>query len=238
MEIEIGAGCQKSVEDIYEEYTMRRMAIVKALTTDFQDFHRQCDPDKENLCLYGFPNGKWAVNLPVDDIPSELPEPILGINFARDALDEKEWIDMVAIHSDSWLISMVSFFGAKYRFDKHDRKYLYSLINEHPTIHEVINGKVVKPNSTGSNHKFNKSNRKSKPQRASSKSTEKKKNNEEECATCQGSYEGDDFWIYCDTCQRWFHGKCVKVTPSRAENISKYKCPSCSMKRPRPRIEI
>lgn len=33
MEIEIGAGCQKSVEDIYEEYTMRRMAIVKALTT-------------------------------------------------------------------------------------------------------------------------------------------------------------------------------------------------------------
>lgn len=73
------------------------------------------------MCLYGFPNGKWAVNLPVDDIPSELPEPILGINFARDALDEKEWIDMVAIHSDSWLISMVSFFGAKYRFDKHDR---------------------------------------------------------------------------------------------------------------------
>ena len=24
------------------------------------------------------------------------------------------------------------------------------------------------------------------------------------------------FWICCDLCKRWFHGKCVKITPAKA----------------------
>ena len=24
------------------------------------------------------------------------------------------------------------------------------------------------------------------------------------------------FWIWCDLCKRWFHGKCVKITPEKA----------------------
>ena len=54
------------------------------------------------------------------------------------------------------------------------------------------------------------------------------------CGSCGGNYNADEFWIGCDICERWFHGKCVKITPAKAESIKQYKCPSCSMRRGRP----
>ena len=53
------------------------------------------------------------------------------------------------------------------------------------------------------------------------------------CGSCGGNYTADEFWIGCDICEKWFHGKCVKITPARAEHIKQYKCPSCSTKRAR-----
>lgn len=53
------------------------------------------------------------------------------------------------------------------------------------------------------------------------------------CGTCGGIYSADEFWIGCDICERWYHGKCVKITPAKAESIKHYKCPSCSSKRAR-----
>jgi hypothetical protein len=50
------------------------------------EFHAQCDPNKENLCLYGRPDGTWRVELPAEEVPPELPEPALGVNFARDGM--------------------------------------------------------------------------------------------------------------------------------------------------------
>ena len=32
----------------------------------------------ENLCLYGMPDGQWAVDLPAEEVPPEMPEPSLG----------------------------------------------------------------------------------------------------------------------------------------------------------------
>lgn len=32
----------------------------------------------------GYPDGSWAVGPPVEEVPPEMPEPVLGINFARD----------------------------------------------------------------------------------------------------------------------------------------------------------
>ena len=91
-------------------------------------FWAECDPNKENLCLYGASpcplvharwaplyrggrrgecpcarapapdcparvawltgnsDGTWKVGLPVEEVPPELPEPALGINFARDGM--------------------------------------------------------------------------------------------------------------------------------------------------------
>lgn len=54
------------------------------------------------------------------------------------------------------------------------------------------------------------------------------------CGACGDSYGTDEFWICCDACEKWFHGKCVKITPAKAEHIKHYKCPSCSNKRARP----
>jgi len=48
------------------------------------------------------------------------------------------------------------------------------------------------------------------------------------CGACKESYGPDEFWICCDLCEKWFHGKCVKITAAKAEHIKQYKCPSCT----------
>jgi hypothetical protein len=59
-------------------------------------------------------------------VPPELPEPALGINFARDGMQEKDWLSLVDVHSDAWLLSMAFYFGARFGFDKADM-YIFSL---------------------------------------------------------------------------------------------------------------
>ena len=81
--------------------------------------------EKENLCLYGLPNETWEVNLPAEEVPPELPEPALGINFARDGMEEKDWLSLVAVHSDAWLLAVAFYFGARFGFDKESRYCTY-----------------------------------------------------------------------------------------------------------------
>lgn len=35
------------------------------------------------------------------------------------------------------------------------------------------------------------------------------------------------FYICCDRCQDWFHGRCVGILQSEADNIDEYVCPNC-----------
>lgn len=51
------------------------------------------------------------------------------------------------------------------------------------------------------------------------------------CGTCREMYIAGEFWICCDTCEEWFHGECVRITPEIAKRIDDYKCPRCSRKR-------
>ncbi|XP_058108543.1 PHD finger protein ALFIN-LIKE 4-like isoform X3 [Magnolia sinica] len=209
--------------------------------------------DKENLCLYGLPNEQWEVNLPAEEVPPELPEPALGINFARDGMQEKDWLSLVAVHSDAWLLAVAFYFGARFGFDKSDRKRLFGMINDLPTIFEVVTGtakKQSKEKSSTTNHSSNKSKPNPKVQRVSESQPKYPKGVEKEeeegldeedeehgetlCGACGENYASDEFWICCDICEKWFHGKCVKITPARAEHIKQYKCPSCSNKRARP----
>lgn len=90
--------------------------------------------EKENLCLYGLPNEQWEVSLPAEEVPPELPEPALGINFARDGMQEKDWLSLVAVHSDSWLLSVAFYFGARFGFDKSHR---YSFSSKHFLLLQV-----------------------------------------------------------------------------------------------------
>lgn len=62
-------------------------------------------------------------------MPPELPEPALGINFARDGMQEKDWLALVAVHSDAWLLAVAFYFGARFGFDKADRWLFFPLSN-------------------------------------------------------------------------------------------------------------
>ena len=64
---------------------------------------------------------RWEVNLPAEEVPQELQEPALGINFARDGMQEKDWLSLVVVHSDAWLLAVAFYFGARFGFDKADR---------------------------------------------------------------------------------------------------------------------
>ncbi|KAF2580753.1 hypothetical protein F2Q68_00002811 [Brassica cretica] len=58
------------------------------------------------------------------------------------------------------------------------------------------------------------------------------------CGICGGNYTQDEFWICCDVCERWYHGKCVKITPAKADSIKQYKCPPCCAKKGRQRGQV
>jgi hypothetical protein len=40
---------------------------------------------------------------------------------------------------------------------------------------------------------------------------------------CGEQYDPDKFCIFCDIFERWFHGKCVNITPATAKHIDIYK---------------
>uniref|UniRef100_A0AAR5PPQ8 Nucleosome-remodeling factor subunit NURF301 n=1 Tax=Dendroctonus ponderosae TaxID=77166 RepID=A0AAR5PPQ8_DENPD len=44
---------------------------------------------------------------------------------------------------------------------------------------------------------------------------------------CQQPYDDSQFYICCDNCQDWFHGRCVGILQSEADNIDEYVCPRC-----------
>ncbi|XP_053954762.1 nucleosome-remodeling factor subunit NURF301 isoform X1 [Anastrepha ludens] len=45
--------------------------------------------------------------------------------------------------------------------------------------------------------------------------------------SCRQPYDESQFYICCDKCQDWFHGRCVGIVQSEAEFIDEYICPQC-----------
>ncbi|XP_059302260.1 PHD finger protein ALFIN-LIKE 2-like isoform X2 [Lycium ferocissimum] len=129
----------RTVEEIFKDFSARHSAVLRALTNDVEDFYSQCDPERDNLCLYGHPNDSWEVAVPAEEVPPELPEPVLGINFARDGMERRDWLSLVAMHTDSWLLSVAFYFGA--RLNRNERSRMFTLINDLPTVFEVVTGR-------------------------------------------------------------------------------------------------
>ncbi|EFN55574.1 hypothetical protein CHLNCDRAFT_17706, partial [Chlorella variabilis] len=130
------------LQAIYDDYKMRREGLLLALIDDSKELWAACSPERDNMCLYGHSDGNWSVDLPVEEVPPELPEPVLGINFARDGMERKDWLALCAVHSDAWLMSLLFFYAA--RFDADGRAELFSLVNQHPTVYEVVTGRVAR----------------------------------------------------------------------------------------------
>ncbi|KAJ9702079.1 hypothetical protein PVL29_004024 [Vitis rotundifolia] len=151
----------RTVEEVFRDFKGRRAGMIKALTTDVEEFYQQCDP---------------------------------GCNgTAKKQVKEK------------------------------------SSVSNHSSNKSKSNSK----RGSESQGKY------SKPLQAKDEDEEGLEEEEEEehgetlCGACGENYASDEFWICCDVCEKWFHGKCVKITPARAEHIKQYKCPSCSNKRAR-----
>ncbi|XP_037444118.1 PHD finger protein ALFIN-LIKE 3-like isoform X1 [Triticum dicoccoides] len=229
----------RTVEAIFRDFNARRAGLVRALTSDVDDFFDSCDPDKENLCLYGHPDGTWEVSLPAEEVPPELPEPALGINFARNGMNRRDWLSLVAVHSDSWLLSVAFFFGAP--LTANERKRLFSMINDLPNVYESMVDRKHRDrsgvDSSGKSRHSSKPKQRTddvRPKNSRAVAREEDEDEDEEehsetfCGSCTGIYNASEFWIGCDMCERWFHGKCVRITPAKADHIKHYKCPECS----------
>ena len=59
---------------------------------------------------------------------------------ATAGMERKDWLALCAVHSDAWLMSVLFFFAA--RFDDAGRAELFSLVNQHPTVYEVVTGRA------------------------------------------------------------------------------------------------
>ncbi|XP_078510455.1 nucleosome-remodeling factor subunit BPTF isoform X2 [Lissotriton helveticus] len=51
--------------------------------------------------------------------------------------------------------------------------------------------------------------------------------NEELYCICRTPYDESQFYIGCDRCQNWYHGRCVGILQSEADQIDEYVCPQC-----------
>ncbi|KAH7533102.1 hypothetical protein FEM48_Zijuj04G0094600 [Ziziphus jujuba var. spinosa] len=89
--------------------------------------------EKENLCLYGLPNETWEVNLPVEEVPPQLPDPTLGVNHARDGIQKKDCLSLVAdaIVKQIFILEQVALFPCCFSCNRgiecliHTENYLY-----------------------------------------------------------------------------------------------------------------
>ncbi|KAK2916000.1 hypothetical protein Q8A67_000374 [Cirrhinus molitorella] len=50
---------------------------------------------------------------------------------------------------------------------------------------------------------------------------------EELYCICRTPYDESQFYIGCDRCQNWYHGRCVGILQSEATHIDEYVCPQC-----------
>ncbi|XP_072882484.1 nucleosome-remodeling factor subunit BPTF isoform X13 [Hemitrygon akajei] len=60
----------------------------------------------------------------------------------------------------------------------------------------------------------------------STTSKESKKDTKLYCI-CKTPYDESKFYIGCDRCQNWYHGRCVGILQSEADLIDEYVCPQC-----------
>ncbi|XP_022680642.1 PHD finger protein ALFIN-LIKE 2 isoform X2 [Setaria italica] len=245
-----------TVECIFRDFTCRRAALIRALTTDEKAFSRKYNAGTESLYLYGNSDGNWELRPPKLLMPPGQPDPrMFGIKLVRGNMKHPKWLAYIATHCDAWLIRISFFLGANLGTQASrspiiklatlarvgplswaatpaapvprppaalrclllPRQHLSALINSLQTVHEAFV-------ASDTYHRI-----------CHLEKMNVEIEDEDEgcgteptvCASCGNHYRRNGFWICCDECDRWFHGKCVKVTAAQAEHIGHYECPEC-----------
>lgn len=110
---------------------------------------------------------------------------------------------------------------------------LFRMINSLPTVYEAVKESYEKQTQTlKASSKKKSSSQPLEEEDGANASGGSEDQAMTECAACEETYSADDghLWIGCDHCERWFHGRCVGMTPEKAEEIEHYMCPGCSYK--------
>jgi hypothetical protein len=145
-----------------------------------------------------------------------------------------DWLALVAVHADTWLIAVAFYNGA--RLNREGRERLFELVNELPTCYEVVSGKAadVGDGGAGGRARGAAGGRPAKAARgpadadaAGAAATTYADGEGDPCPACARLYAVGEFWIACDYCDTWFCGACVAMTPGRAQRMGKWKCPKC-----------
>ncbi|XP_047044438.1 PHD finger protein ALFIN-LIKE 3-like [Lolium rigidum] len=249
-----------TMDAMIQDISSRRDALVRALTTDQEEFFRLCDPaaGRKPLLLYGHADGSWEVTGPEEDAPPDMPEPAAGLNLVRDDMTRFDWLSRVAVRADAWLAGLTQYFGAT--LNANQKMHLFDMLIDLPTVYETfekcykddsvllptnmppssdLGQNVSNPNKDstipaeenvplGPGLMQNVSNPKSGSWTHDEDSDEELEVSDQTfCGACGAPYHANGFWIGCDFCDRWFHGKCVKIKASEAQHICQYKCPDC-----------
>ncbi|KAJ1262597.1 hypothetical protein BS78_09G120700 [Paspalum vaginatum] len=213
-----------SVETIFRDFTNRRIALIHALTRDEEEFFNKCQQGMRPLYLWGNTDGSWEVKPAELYVPSDLPEPTLGIDIWRNRMKRHKWLEAVAMHCDAWLINVSFFFLLGPYFTATERHRLFIKINNLPTVRETLFDSITYQCIRHVEEK-----RSSGHGEANEVEEEEDVDSDDKnfCGTCGNRYNANGFWICCNVCDRWYHGKCVKLTASKAECIDHYECPEC-----------
>ncbi|KAL1810594.1 hypothetical protein ACET3Z_027584 [Daucus carota] len=131
-----------NVEDIFHDFLGRRVGLLRAFTAV-----------KESLRLYGLPDKQWELVTAATDKWElrEIPAPVLGINLHLKRMHVREWVSLVALHCDSWLLAVAFYYAAKSGFDKADREQLHHMINNLPTLYELFGWEEPETQSSTNN---------------------------------------------------------------------------------------
>ncbi|WVZ98262.1 hypothetical protein U9M48_043727 [Paspalum notatum var. saurae] len=223
-----------SVETIFRNFTNRRIALIDALTRDQEEFFDKCQQGMRPLYLWGNTDGSWEVKPAELYVPSDLPEPTLGIDISRNKMKRHKWLEEVAMHCDAWLINISFFFLLGPYFTATERHRLFIKINNLPTVRETLLDSLtyqcirhVEEKRSGGHGEANEVKEEEEVNDEDKKEEEVNDEDKNFCGSCGSRYNANGFWICCNVCDRWYHGKCVKLTASKAESIDHYECPEC-----------
>eukprot|EP00094_Tigriopus_californicus_P011143 TCALIF_10753-PA protein Name:"Similar to E(bx) Nucleosome-remodeling factor subunit NURF301 (Drosophila melanogaster)" AED:0.03 eAED:0.03 QI:0/0.85/0.75/0.87/1/1/8/257/2554 len=64
------------------------------------------------------------------------------------------------------------------------------------------------------------------------KDCKKAKEDQEIYCLCKQAYDESQFYIGCERCGDWFHGRCVGILQKESESIDEYLCPNCEPNSP------
>ncbi|KAA6420258.1 MAG: PHD finger [Trebouxia sp. A1-2] len=223
-------------EDVFEDFKGRRKGILRALTTDVDRLYEECDPEAENLCLYGNPDGQWVVDLPAEEVPPEMPEPSLGYEapaFLSLGMPERLF---ELINDLPTCYEIVSGRSSQAASRPSNRKRAPAPMAR-PGPGQP---KFSRPMHPQSRPQARPAERGSAPRHTGYDEDDDEEDEDDDdadggfadgegdpCPNCGRVYRTGDFWIQCDFCDTWYDGKCVQMTPGKAQRMGKWKCPAC-----------